>query len=35
MKKVEIREFSHAEVDSPKEMFGFLKMPIGSKLINS
>ncbi len=33
MKKVEIRQFSHAEVDAPKETFGFLKIPIEHKLI--
>lgn len=35
MKKVEIRQFTHAEVDAPKETFGFLKMPIEHKLIRA
>lgn len=33
MKKVEIRQFNFAEVDAPKEQFGFLKIPIEHKLI--
>lgn len=35
MKKVEIKQFSFAEVDAPKETFGFLKIPIEHKLIRA
>ena len=35
MKKVEIRQFSFAEVDAPKETFGFMKIPAFSKLIRA
>lgn len=35
MKKVEIREFIHAEVDAPKETFGFLKIAPGHTLIRA
>jgi hypothetical protein len=35
MKKVEIRQFSFAEVDAPKEQFGFMKVPSFSKLIRA
>lgn len=35
MHKVTIEKFSHAEVDAPKEQFGFLKIPIGHKLIRA
>lgn len=35
MKKVEIRKFSHAEVDAPKETFGFLKIPVNHELIRA
>lgn len=35
MKKVEIRQFSHAEVDAEKETFGFLKIPVEHKLIRA
>lgn len=35
MKKVEIKQFSHAEVDSEKETFGFLKIPIEHKVIRA
>jgi len=35
MKKVEITQFTHAEVDAPKETFGFLKVPIEHKLIRA
>jgi hypothetical protein len=35
MKKVEIREFSFAEVDAPKEQFGFLKIPSKHTLIRA
>lgn len=35
MKKVEIRQFTHAEVDAPKETFGFLKIPLEHKLIRA
>lgn len=35
MKKVEIRQFTHAEVDAPKETFGFLKVPIEHNLIRA
>lgn len=35
MKKVEIKQFTHAEVDASKEMFGFLKIPIEHKLIRA
>lgn len=33
MKKVEIKQFTHAEVDAPQEPFGFLKIPIVHTLI--
>lgn|SRR3990167_2008278 len=35
MKKVEIKQFDFAEVDAPKEQFGFLKIPIEHKLIRA
>ena len=35
MKKVEIRQFTHAEVDAKKETFGFLKIPMEHKLIRA
>lgn len=35
MKKVEIRQFIHAEVDAPKETFGFLRIPLEHKLIRA
>lgn len=35
MKKVEIKQFTHAEVDAEKEPFGFLKIPIEHKLIRA
>lgn len=35
MKKVEITKFSFAEVDAPKEMFGFLKIPSGHTLLRA
>jgi hypothetical protein len=35
MKNVEIKHFTHAEVDAPKEMFGFLKIPMEHKLIRA
>lgn len=35
MKKVEIKKFTHAEVDAPKEQFGFLKIPMEHKLIRA
>jgi hypothetical protein len=35
MKKVEIKQFDFAEVDSPKETFGFLKIPVEHKLIRA
>ncbi len=35
MKKVEIRKFTHAEVDSPKETFGFLKIPLEHTLVRA
>lgn len=35
MNKVEIRQFTHAEVDEPKETFGFLKIPIKHTLIRA
>lgn len=35
MKNVEIRQFSHAEVDAPKETFGFLKIPANHTLIRA
>jgi hypothetical protein len=35
MKKVEIKQFTHAEVDAPEETFGFLKIPIEHKLIRA
>lgn len=35
MKKVEIRQFHHAEVDAAKETFGFLKIPSGHTLIRA
>lgn len=33
MKKVEIKQFTHAEAYAPKETFGFLKIPVEHKLI--
>lgn len=35
MKKVIIKKFTHAEVDAPKETFGFLKIPFEHKLIRA
>jgi hypothetical protein len=35
MKKVIIEQFSFAEVDAPKETFGFVKIPIEHKLIRA
>ena len=35
MKKVEIKQFSHAEVNAPKEQFGFLKIPTEHTLIRA
>ena len=35
MNKVEIRKFSHAEVDAPEEQFGFLKIPAKYTLIRA
>lgn len=35
MKNVEIKQFSFAEVDAPKETFGFLRIPIEHKLIRA
>lgn len=35
MKKVEIKNFSHAEVDAPKETWGFARIPIVHKLIRA
>lgn len=35
MKKVEIKKFSFAEVDAPKEVFGFLKIPHEHRLIRA
>jgi hypothetical protein len=35
MKTVNIKNFSHAEVDAPKAMFGFAKIPIEHKLIRA
>lgn len=35
MKKVEIRKFTHAEVDEPNETFGFLKIPAKHELIRA
>jgi len=35
MKKVTIKQFTHAEVDSKKETFGFLKIPAEHKLIRA
>lgn len=35
MKKVEIRKFTHAEVDEPRETFGFLKIPAHHELIRA
>ena len=35
MKKVEIKQFSFAEVDDPKEQFGFLKIPVKHTLIRA
>jgi hypothetical protein len=35
MKKVEIRQFAFAEVDAPKETFGFLKIPAEHTLIRA
>jgi hypothetical protein len=35
MKKITIKNFTHAEVDSPKEMFGFLKIPVEHKLVRA
>lgn len=35
MKKVIIKQFDFAEVDAPKETFGFLKIPVEHKLIRA
>ena len=35
MKKVEVKQFSFAEVDEPKEQFGFLKIPAKHTLIRA
>lgn len=35
MKNVTITEFSFAEVDAPKEIFGYLKIPVGHKKIRA
>ena len=35
MKKVEITQFSHAEVNAPEETFGFLKIPARHELIRA
>lgn len=35
MKKVSIKQFTHAEVDAPKETFGFLKIPVEHILIRA
>jgi len=35
MKNVEIKQFTHAEVDAPQETFGFMKIPIKHKLIRA
>ncbi len=35
MKKVVIKEFNFAEVDAPKETFGFLKIPTSHKIIRA
>jgi hypothetical protein len=35
MKKVEIKQFDFAEVESPKEQFGFLKIPTEHKRIRA
>lgn len=35
MKKVEIKQFTHAEVKLDKEIFGFLKIPIEYKVIRA
>lgn len=35
MNKVEIRKFTHAEVDGPKEPFGFMKIPAEHTLIRA
>lgn len=35
MKKVEITQFTHAEVDSPEDTFGYLKIPYGRKQIRA
>jgi hypothetical protein len=35
MKKIEIKQFTHAEVDAEKETFGFLKIPIEHTLIRA
>lgn len=35
MKNVTITEFSFAEVDAPKETFGYLKIPVGHKKIRA
>ncbi len=35
MKKITIKKFIHAEVDSPKETFGFLKIPQEHTLIRA
>lgn len=35
MKKVIIKQFTHAEVDAEKEQFGFLKIPLEHKLIRA
>lgn len=32
MKKVTIKNYSHAEVSAPKETFGFLKIPLAEKI---
>lgn len=35
MEKVSIKQFTHAEVDAPKEQFGFLKIPVEHTLIRA
>lgn len=35
MKNVTIKKFSHAEVDAPKETFGFMKIPDSHTLIRA
>lgn len=35
MSKIEIRKFTHAEVDAPSETFGFKKIPVEHTLIRA